>query len=133
VEVKKFLVFFVVIIFLSAVPVASAATSVSDPHDPNNPNDELNLYEVVNVMMGTSFTSSAQLGAYEITNDDWWHEWNGHISIVATYAGYDQNLWWENSTYSGDIFYIPLETGYSFVPLKIRVWETVITRILFSR
>jgi hypothetical protein len=107
--VKKFLVFFIFIIFLAIVPVANTATSVQDPWSPTNPNDELNLYEVINVMMGTSFTSSAQLGAYEITSDDLWHEWNGHISIVATYAGNDQNLWWENSTYSGDIFFISLD------------------------
>jgi hypothetical protein len=100
---KKAILFLIVLLFIM-VPVATyAVTPVSDPHGPG---DELNLYQVVNAMMGTSFTSSAQLGAYEIDQDDWWHEWDGHISIVATYAGYTQNLWWVSNSSSGDIFII---------------------------
>lgn len=103
---REIIVFFILILFLATVPVANAVTPISDPHSPGG---ELNLYQVVNAMMGTSFQHSYELGAYEIINDDWWREWNGHISIVATYAGYDQNLWWENNSSSGDIFSVSVD------------------------
>jgi hypothetical protein len=104
----KAIVSFVLVSFLAIVPAISASTLISDPHDPNNPNDELNLYEIINAMMGTTLTSSQDpaLTSKEVTADEYWHEWDSYISIVATYAGYDQNLWWENSSYSGEIFYV---------------------------
>jgi hypothetical protein len=91
---------FTLLLFLVTLPVANALTPVEDD---NNPVDEEDLYEVINTMMGTSFTSSAQLGTYEIESDEWWFELNGEIAITATYAGQDQDLWWENSTSSGHI------------------------------
>ena len=91
---------FIVVLFLATVPVAYAVTPIDDD---NNPVGEDDLYEVINTMMGTSFTSSDQLGIYEIECDDWWDEWDGDITITATYAGQDQDLWWENSTSSGHI------------------------------
>lgn len=96
----KALISFVLFLFLIIVSTANAVTPISDPHGPSG---EWNLYRVVNAMMGTSFTSSAQLAPYEIECDAWWHEWDGFIRIYATYAGYNQNLYWENSTSSGFI------------------------------
>lgn len=71
---------------------SEGATPVQDPNSGNN------LYQIVNEMMGTSFTSSQDpaLTNLEVIADDYWHEWDGYISIVATYAGYDQNIYWEN-------------------------------------
>ena len=97
---KRIIVFSFVLLFIIIPVVANAVTPVQDPHAPGG---ELNLYQVVNAMMGTSFTSSAQLGPYEITCDGWWQEWDGFIKIVATYAGYNQDLYWENSSSSGFI------------------------------
>lgn len=94
---KLFLsVFLVCITWLVSNPFAHAATSVQDPGSSNN------LYQIVNEMMGTSFTSSQDpaLTELEVTADDYWHEWDGYISIVATFAGYDQNIYWEDGTTS---------------------------------
>jgi hypothetical protein len=102
----KGIVFFMLFSFLALVPLAHAVTTIQDPWGPGG---ELNLYQVVNAMIGTSFSSSSELGAYEIVSNDWWHEWDGYISIVATYAGYDQNLWWENNSHSGDIFFVSVD------------------------
>jgi hypothetical protein len=104
--VTRIVIFFIVLSFLIIVSPSYAVTPVQDPWGPGG---ELNLYQVVNAMLGTSFTSSTQLGSYEVLSDDLWHEWNGHISIVATYAGYTQNLWWENNSFSGDIFFISVD------------------------
>ena len=95
-----------VLLLLIFGPVVNAVTPVQDPA-----NGETNLYLVINQMMGTSFTGSqdSALTALEVEGDDWWHEWDGYISIVATFAGYDQNLWWENNSYSGDIFLASLD------------------------
>src|SRR4030042_1251290 len=97
---KRIIVFSFVLLFIIMPVVANAVTPISDPHGPGG---ELNLYQVVNAMMGTSFTSSAQLGPYEITCDGWWQEWDGFIQVLATYAGYNQDLYWENSSSSGFI------------------------------
>jgi hypothetical protein len=88
--------------------------SDTSPNDPNSEADgEDDLYEVINTMMGTSFTSSDQLGAYEIECDGWWDEWGGNITITASYAGQDQKLWWENSTSSGFILTRSID-GYDY-------------------
>jgi hypothetical protein len=104
----KNIVCFMLFLYLALVPFAHAVTTVQDPHGPGG---ELNLYQVVNAMMGTSFTSSQDpaLTNKEVISDDWWHEWDGFISIVATYAGNDQNLWWENSSFTGDILSASLD------------------------
>ncbi len=109
--VIKIIIFYILVSFLIIVPPSYAVTPVQDPHGSGG---ELNLYQVVNAMLGTSFTSSTQLGSYEVLSDDLWHEWNGHISIVATYAGYTQNLWWENNSFLGEIFFISVD-GCTFI------------------
>ena len=86
----------ILLLFLATAPVANAVTPVEDD---NNSGSEENVYEVVNTMMGSSFTSSAQLGPYEIASDEWWFEWNGDITTTATYAGQDQELSWLPSGY----------------------------------
>jgi len=95
---KKIKKYFLPIIFFLLFFLASAANAVTTVQDPSN--GETNLYLVINQMMGTSFTSSqdSALTDLEVINNDWWHEWDGYISIVATYAGYDQNLYWENDS-----------------------------------
>lgn len=87
----------VLILVLFGAFIAQATTPVEDPS-----NGETNLYLVINQMMGTAFSSSQDpaLEALQVSNDDWWHEWDGYISIVATYAAYYQNLYWENDTTS---------------------------------
>jgi hypothetical protein len=85
------------LLFFVFSQVAYAVTPIND--DGNSAGEE-DLYQIVNTMMGTNFTSSAQLGSYEIECDDWWHEWNGHIVITVTYAGQDQALWWDDGTNS---------------------------------
>jgi hypothetical protein len=85
----------VLVLFFIFSQTAHAVTPINDD---GNAASEEDLYQIVNTMMGTSFTSSAQLGPYEIECDDWWHEWNGHIAITVTYAGQDQALWWDDGT-----------------------------------
>ncbi len=99
---KRVVLYYSILIFfiIPALANAQTCTPVSDPHGPGG---ELNLYQVANAMLGTSFTSSSQLCPYEIECDGWWHEWDGFIQIYSTYAGYNQNLYWENSTSSGFI------------------------------
>jgi len=94
-RMKKLVMPAVLVLFLILAQVANGATPVQDPD-----NGETHLYEVINIMMGTSFGSSQDPGleALQVGNDDWWHEWDGYVSIVATYAGNDQNLYWENVT-----------------------------------
>src|SRR4030067_1784615 len=100
------------VLLITIIPVvANAVTPVQDPHAPGG---ELNLYQVVNAMMGTSFTSSSQLGPYEITCDGWWREWDGFIQVFATYAGYNQDLYWQNSSSSG--FILTASTDGIFYP-----------------
>jgi hypothetical protein len=106
---KKLVMPVVFVVLLFFVSQANAVTPVQDPA-----NGETNLYEVINAMMGTSFTSSQDpaLTDLEVGDDDWWDEWDNefsYISIVATYAGQDQNLWWENTGYSGDILLAALD------------------------
>jgi hypothetical protein len=114
----KVVVPFVFVLILAIVPVADAVTPVEDD---NNPASEDDLYEVVNTMMGTFFTSSAELSTYEIECDGWWEEWDGDITITATYAGQDQELWWENSTNSGFILTRSTD-GYDYTSV---VFQTI--------
>jgi hypothetical protein len=101
---RRIVIFFIFVVFLTAVPfISSAVTTVKDPHGPGG---ELNLYQIINAMMGTSFTSSMDptLTALEIEKDGEWHEYDGYkgyINITATYAGYWQKLYWDNSQYFG--------------------------------
>jgi len=83
----------VLLLALLMASTSEAATPVQDPSSVNN------LYQIINQMMGTSFTSSQDpnLTSLEVVADDYWHEWNGYISIVSTYAGYDQEIYWENA------------------------------------
>ncbi len=108
---KRIILFLFVLLFIIIPVTANAVTPINDPHGPGG---ELNLYQVVNAMMGTSFTSSAQLGPYEIDCDGWWHEWDGFIKIDATYAGYDQALHWQNASSSG--FILSASTDGIFYP-----------------
>ncbi len=115
----KFIFIFVLVLFLATVLVANALTPIEDD---TNPPDEADLYEIVNTMMGTSFISSEELGDYEIVDDGWWREWNGNITITATYAEQDQELWWENFTNSGFIL-IRSADGYDYTPVVFSTTE----------
>lgn len=99
--------------------VSQAAYGVTIVQDPSN--GEMNLYEVINQMAGTSFTSSQDpdLTDLEVVDNDWWHEWDGYINITATYAGYTQNLWWKDDHGgTASIFYLTEDvidyTDYNF-------------------
>ena len=101
--------FITLVLTLVFAPLAHGATTILDPWDPGNPNDELNLYEVVNQMItGANFQSSSEIAnQYEVKSTDpwcdgWWSESDGLITIKATYAGYVQNLYWED----------PIEDGF---------------------
>jgi hypothetical protein len=113
----KTVVHLILFLFLATAPAAHAVTPVDDN---SNSASEEDLYEVVNTMMGTSFTSSAQLGAYEIECDGWWHEWNGHIVITVTYAGQDQELWWDDGTAEAFILSRSLDE-YDYTPVYFTV------------
>lgn len=99
---KSFVLYTLILIFI-IVPISAISLACTPVSDPWGPGGELNLYQVVNATLGTSFTSSSQLCPYEILCDGWWHEWDGFIKIYATYAGYNQSLYWENSSSSGFI------------------------------
>jgi hypothetical protein len=83
------------VLFLLAAVFAHAATDVQCPWDPGDPGDELNLWEVINNMAGTSLSSCDDLDALEIEGDWWWRDWTGYIHVAARYADYTQALYWE--------------------------------------
>jgi hypothetical protein len=110
---RKTTVFFDVLVVLSitflilssTAPLAYGATPIQDPHGGGG---ELNLYQVVNQMMGTNFQSSSELANLEIKSadpycDGWWFESDGHISIKARYAGYVHRLYWDDGFFEGFI------------------------------
>jgi hypothetical protein len=70
-----------------ALPIPAA------PWDPNDANDELNLYEIYNIMYGTSLTSNTDLEAFAIIPGDYFATLGGSsVDAVAHYAEYGQAI-----------------------------------------
>jgi hypothetical protein len=112
-RMKRIAIFFIFILSVLFSSLAGAETLVKAPHGSGG---ELNLYQVINAMMGTSFTGpmDPNLTALEIENDGEWREYDGYISISATYAGYWQKLYWENSQNYYDLILVADADGFNY-------------------
>lgn len=88
------------LVALAASP--AMATIVLDPWSVSNPSDELNLFEIVNALYGTSYTSSAQMLFAQIDPHDEVFSGSHSILAEAKYAGYNQTIGWYQETGAGD-------------------------------
>ena len=88
---------------MALLAAPAMATLVEDPWDPGSASDELNLYEIVNALYGTSFASSAAMLSAQVAAplDE---VFSGGRSIVATahYASYVETFGWYQYTGMGD-------------------------------
>jgi len=91
----------IAVVVLLAAP--AMATLVEDPWDAGSATDELNLYEIVNALYGTSYASSAGMLSAQVAAplDE---VFSGGHSIVATahYASYVETFGWYQYTGAGD-------------------------------
>jgi hypothetical protein len=90
---KKFLVFLCAIVLVFGVVGIANAYSYID--DSSNPEAEWDLYTIFNDICGTEYSSSDEVVVNHALSDGgdyWWYETNGHITVTARYAGYDQEL-----------------------------------------
>jgi hypothetical protein len=107
---------------LAAGP-AMALTTPQEPWDASNPSDELNLYEIYNAVYGTSFTSNADLDAFQVDMETF--NLGNTISVTleaeARYAGSTERFGWYEPTGGGpvtetELFHVTdsgLLTGYT--------------------
>ena len=73
--------------------VACAIPVPAEPWDESNPTDPLNLYEIYNVVYGTSLTSNVDLEAFAIDPGEVFSSLYGQeIQAVARYAGFGQAI-----------------------------------------
>ena len=88
---KKFVVPVVFVLFFISVSLARA-TDVNCPDG-----GEMDLDEIINEMMEENVVQDCNdLANYEIecTEIGWWREWDGYLSVSATFAGNTQDLYW---------------------------------------
>ncbi len=84
---------------LAIVALPAMATPVSDPWSVPNGSDELNLFEIVNALYGTAYTSSADMAFAMVSApaDEVFSGWAA-IKTEAKYAGYEQTFGWYQDT-----------------------------------
>jgi len=100
----KKIVVMMALLALAAAP--ATATTVHDPWSVPNPSDELNLFEIVNTIYGTSFTTSGA-GATGMAFgqlDPLGEVFNGQrdYEAEAKYASYEETFGWYQETGAGE-------------------------------
>jgi hypothetical protein len=85
-------VFFIAMLALLSPSYLVSATPVpAEIWDPSDPTDELNLYEIYNILYGTSLSSNAELEAFAIDPGEIFPFVNGgEIDATARYADFGQ-------------------------------------------
>lgn len=96
----KKLVMAAALMVLVAAP--AMATTVSTPWSPTNPSDELNLYEIVNSVYGTHFTSSAEMAFAQLDPGGEVFSGATTIEVDAKYSAYQQTFGWYQFTGAGN-------------------------------
>ncbi|MBI4557886.1 MAG: PEP-CTERM sorting domain-containing protein [Candidatus Hydrogenedentes bacterium] len=86
-----------------ALAGSTAMATPAEPWNPLDPNDELNLYEIYNVLYGTAFTSNTDLDPFFISGN-WFVINDGspiQLAAEARYAGAVQHFGWYEPSISG--------------------------------
>ena len=92
---KKFLVFLCSSILIFGLVGTASAYSYID--DDSNPGSERDLYQIFEDLYGIDYGSSDALFDDRGTAAGVWYETDGHVDITVRYAGYDQELGFEDS------------------------------------
>lgn len=95
----KKLVLAAALITLVAAP--AMATTVNDRWSSSNPSDELNLYEIVNSVYGTSFASSADMGFAQLDPNGEVFFGSTEIEVDAKYSAYSEIFGWYKAVGAG--------------------------------
>ncbi|MBI4557887.1 MAG: PEP-CTERM sorting domain-containing protein [Candidatus Hydrogenedentes bacterium] len=80
---------------------AFATTTPAEPWNPASPWDEMNLYEVYNVLYGTSYTNNSALDALQVLPGEVFDGDVASLSVEARYAAFWQSFGWYDAAGSG--------------------------------
>ena len=88
-KISRHLCYYVAIPFLF---LAVSSVALADPWPNPADGDYPNIYDSVNLLTGSSYTSNSQLESIYIENDDLWSDLEVGIAVIGYSAGYSNTL-----------------------------------------
>jgi hypothetical protein len=103
------------------------SVSIAHATDVNCSGGEMHLDTIINQMLGPPdvIQNCNDLASFEIECADvgWWREWDGYLAITATFAGYDQKLYWQNDDHPSGVHVLTASTD-GVVDHGVNLWIT---------